>query len=135
MKKKKETPMHPVVENIRKIIMDKGITQVAASELVGTSASQMSKILNGEVQISIWQISNFATNLGMEIIDVFTYPNKYVKAEDRNDNKEPIEAVMLLPDGKRCTDCVRCATCCSVFGQKESATICQWHPSRYSAGE
>ena len=53
MKKKKETPMHPVVENIRKIIMDKGITQVAASELVGTSASQMSKILNGEVQISI----------------------------------------------------------------------------------
>ncbi len=45
--------MHPVVENIRKIIMDKGITQVAASELVGTSASQMSKILNGEVQISI----------------------------------------------------------------------------------
>ncbi|UVO59706.1 helix-turn-helix domain-containing protein [Bacteroides fragilis] len=70
MKKKKETPMHPVVENIRKIIMDKGITQVAASELVGTSASQMSKILNGEVQISIWQISNFATNLGMEIIHV-----------------------------------------------------------------
>lgn len=96
MKKKKETPMHPVVENIRKIIMDKGITQVAASELVGTSASQMSKILNGEVQISIWQISNFATNLGMEIIDVFTYPNKYVKAEDRNDNKEPIEAVLQI---------------------------------------
>ena len=26
MKKKKETPMHPVVENIRKIIMDKGIS-------------------------------------------------------------------------------------------------------------
>ena len=96
MKKKKETPMHPVVENIRKIIMDKGITQVAASELVGTSASQMSKILNGEVQISIWQISNFATNLGMEIIDGFTYPNKYVKAEDRNDNKEPIEAVLQI---------------------------------------
>ena len=88
--------MHPVVENIRKIIMDKGITQVAASELVGTSASQMSKILNGEVQISIWQISNFATNLGMEIIDVFTYPNKYVKSEDRNDNKEPIEAVLQI---------------------------------------
>ena len=37
MKKKKETPMHPVVENIRKIIMDKGITQVAASELAATT--------------------------------------------------------------------------------------------------
>ena len=47
----------------------------------------------------------------------------------------PAQYEMLLPDGKRCTDCVRCATCCSVFGQKESATICQWHPSRYSAGE
>lgn len=95
MKKKKEIPKHPVVENIRKIIVDKGITQEAAAEFVGTSASQMSKILNGGVQISIWQLSNFATNVGMELIDVFTYPERYVRTESE-EVKEPLEAVLQI---------------------------------------
>lgn len=47
-------------------------------------------------KLAFGRFQNFATNLGMEIIDVFTYPNKYVKAEDRNDNKEPIEAVLQI---------------------------------------
>lgn len=95
MKTKKDLPPHPVVENIRKIIADKGFTQVAASELIGTSPSQLSKILSGEVQISVWQISNFATELKMDIIDVFTYPDKYIKAGD-DSKKEPIEAILQI---------------------------------------
>lgn len=95
MKTKKDFPSHPVVEKIRKIIVDKGITQLAASEFVGTSSSQMSKILSGEVQISIWQISNFASGLNMDVIDVFTYPDKYVKA-DKDSKREPVEAILQI---------------------------------------
>lgn len=47
----------------------------------------------------------------------------------------PAQYDMLLPDGKRCSDCVKSNTCCNVFGQKESDTTCQWHPSRYSPKE
>lgn len=43
----------------------------------------------------------------------------------------PAQYDMLLPDGKRCSDCVKSNACCSVFGQKEEDTTCQWHPSRY----
>lgn len=87
-------------------------------------------------------IVHFETNrkfwLNEKIVKILT-PNKdpeRVEAMyDSASEDFPAQYEMLLPDGKRCTDCVRCATCCSVFGQKESATICQWHPSRYSAGE
>lgn len=44
----------------------------------------------------------------------------------------PAQYDMLLPDGKRCSDCVKSTTCCSAFSQKEEDTTCDWHPSRYS---
>lgn len=95
MKKKKDLPIHPAVENVRKIIKDRGITQIAAAELAGTSSSQMSKILSGEVQMSLWQISNFAKHLDMDVIDVFTYPHKYTPKDD-NEHDNSVEAVLQI---------------------------------------
>ena len=63
---------HPIVENIRKIISDRKISQKAMAAYAGTSASQFSKILSGEVQLSLRQISNIATNIGLREIDLFT---------------------------------------------------------------
>lgn len=93
MKKKNETPIHPVIEKIRKIIADRGLTQIAAAEFAGTSPSQFSKILGGEVQLSLWQLSNFATNLDMDIIDVFTYPQK---CTPNGKNEEDVEAILQI---------------------------------------
>ena len=84
-----------VKENIRKILRDRDITQYIGAEYMGTTPSQMSKILNGDIQLSLKQLSNFATSLNMQIIDVITYPDKYVKLcnEQRN---EPVEAVLQI---------------------------------------
>lgn len=79
---------HPIIDNIRKIINDKGISQKAMAECAGTSGSQFSKILSGEVQISLRQISNIATNLKMREIDIFTYPDVYEKKEAGDFSKE-----------------------------------------------
>lgn len=38
---------------------------------------------------------------------------------------------MLLPDGITCKQCVHCNKCCTIFGQKETDTKCQFHPSRF----
>lgn len=100
MKKKNELPIHPVIEKIRKIIADKGLTQIAAAELAGTSPSQFSKILSGEVQLSLWQLSNFATNLNLEIIDVFTYPDKYTISGYVSEDVEAILQIKLRKDRK-----------------------------------
>lgn len=70
---------HPIVENIRKIINDKGINQKVMAKYAGTSASQFNKVLNGSVQLSLRQISNIAMNLGLREIDLYTYPDVYEK--------------------------------------------------------
>lgn len=100
MKKKNETPIHPVIEKIRKIIADRGLTQIVAAEFAGTSPSQFSKILGGEVQLSLWQLSNFATNLDMDIIDVFTYPQKYTLNDKSEEDLEAILQIKLKKDRK-----------------------------------
>lgn len=100
MKKKSEYPTHPVIDKIRKIIADKGLTQGVAAEYAGTSASQFSKIMNGEVQLSLWQLSNFATNIGMDIPDVFTYPQKYILEGKPSEDVEAILQIKLKKDRK-----------------------------------
>ena len=102
MKPRKDLRVHPVVENIRKIMIDRRLTQAATAECVGTSPSQFSKILNGEVQISLWQLSNFAMSVGMDIIDVFTYPDKYIKndVDTKDDSIEAILQIRLSKDKK-----------------------------------
>lgn len=100
MKKKSELPVHPVIDKIRKIISDRGLTQGAAAEYAGTSASQFSKILSGEVQLSLWQLSNFAKSLDMDIIDVFTYPQKYVLIGKEAEDVEAVLQIKLKKDRK-----------------------------------
>jgi transcriptional regulator with XRE-family HTH domain len=80
MKVKKNLEKHPVVDNLLKIMKEKGLKQERMAEFADIDPSQFSKILNGSVQISLWQLSNIATNLNMRIIDIFTFPDVYVKS-------------------------------------------------------
>ncbi len=93
MKKEIKSKYHPVIDKIRKIIKDKGLTQSTMAEYAGTTASQFSKILSGEVQISLLQLSNIATRLNMDIIDIFTYPEKYLPPQQI---KEDITASITI---------------------------------------
>lgn len=82
MKTKKQLGAHPVIGRLRKIMNDKNITQTTMAEYAGIEPSQFSKVMNGNVQISLWQLSNIATSLNFELIDIFTYPEKYRKQTD-----------------------------------------------------
>ena len=81
MKTKKNYPKHPVIDNLLKIMKDRGIKQETIAEYAEIDPSQMSKILSGKVQISVWQLSNIATKLGMRETDLFTYPDVYEKTK------------------------------------------------------
>lgn len=100
MKKKEGSKIHPVIDKLRKIINDKGLTQAAMAEYAGTTGSQFSKILSGEVQISLWQLSNIATNLNMDIIDIFTYPEKYISNKDLNNDITASLTIQLKKEKK-----------------------------------
>ena len=96
MKSKKNLGTHPVVLNLRKIMNDKGITQSIMAEYAGVAPSQFSKIMSGSVQISLWQISNIATNLNMDIIDIFTYPDKYSKQNATLPNNDDLRTTLTI---------------------------------------
>lgn len=38
---------------------------------------------------------------------------------------------MLLDDGITCLNCRNCIKCCSMFGQKETDTKCQFYPNKF----
>lgn len=83
-----------IINNIRKVMNDRGLTQATMSEYADTSPSQFSKILNGTVQLSLLQLSNIARNLSMSEIDLISYPDRYVKFDKQPE--EPVEAVLQI---------------------------------------
>ena len=83
-----------IINNLRKLMNDRGLTQATMSEFADTSPSQFSKILNGSVQLSLLQLSNIARSLSMSEIDLITYPDMYVKSAKQQD--EPVEAILQI---------------------------------------
>ena len=87
-----------IVGNLHKILRDNDIPQARMAEYAGTTPSQFSKILSGQVKLTLEQISKIATSLSMSEIDIITYPDKYVKQSDKQSDKqsEPVEAILQI---------------------------------------
>ena len=81
MKTKKKHSIPNVVKKLSKITKDRGIKQETIAEYAGVDPSQMSKIFYGTVQLSMRQLANIATKLGMREIDIYSYPDIYRKVE------------------------------------------------------
>lgn len=103
MEKKKNTncenltASHDVVERLRHLMHDKRITQRTLADYADTSPSQFSRIMNGELAISLQHIANIATALRMQIIDIFTYPDIYRdKLKETDSDSVPVEAVLQI---------------------------------------
>lgn len=58
-------------------------------------------------------------------------PNRVHKAYDKYISDWNNQYDMLLMDGVTCKQCVNCDRCVLMFGQKETATSCQWHPNKF----
>lgn len=65
------------------------------AEYAGVEPSQFSKVMSGNVQISLWQLSNIATNLNMDIIDLFTYPEKFRK-QNTSVGHEELKTILTI---------------------------------------
>lgn len=83
-----------ILNNLRKIMNEKNLTQSVLAEYAGTSESQFSKIMNGKVQLSLLQLENIASSLSLREIDILTYPDVFV--EEKQSEAEPVEAVLQI---------------------------------------
>ncbi len=90
-----------ILKNIRKIMNDRNLTQVAMAAYINISPSQFSKVLNGSVQLSLTQLSNLATSLAMREIDIITYPEKYVPEKESFTDSPEVSLQIKLKKDKR----------------------------------
>ena len=100
MKVKRTEGPHPVTENIRKILNDRNLTQIAVAGYAGMSQAQFSKAMNGISNFTTWQLSKMANGLGMRLIDLFTYPEVYQPANKNNEEMTASITIQLKDEKK-----------------------------------
>ena len=83
-----------LIQNIVKIHSSKGLTKRSMSEALNINEASYGRIENGKVALSYSQLAKIASVLGMSVIDVISWPDKYVKAEQKDD--EPLEAILQI---------------------------------------
>lgn len=95
MKKNRTEFYRKMVENIKTIMASRGLNQRSLAELVGCQESTISKILKYDAGMSFDLLSKIASCLGVNELDLFTYPDHYVRAGEVGD-PEPVEAILQI---------------------------------------
>lgn len=95
----KTSKTHFVVENLLKIMKDRGLNKAEFATLLGVSESKWNKISNGNQEMSISELSNFASRLEMREIDIYTYPIVY--SEENSTQTERISVTFEVSPDKR----------------------------------
>jgi transcriptional regulator with XRE-family HTH domain len=89
-----------VIENIKKIRQEKGLTQLDIALALDFDQSNWNKIENGSQQLKVNHLEKIAQVLGVEVIDLFTYPKKYVDSSTI-ENYERISVTFEISPDKR----------------------------------
>lgn len=74
--------MNKILKNIEAIRRERGIKQEVIAEKLGVSQQSYSGYFTETGDMKISRIQEIADILGVELVDVVTYPVKYVPAED-----------------------------------------------------
>ena len=71
-----------IINNIKRIIEEKGMKQVAIAERAGFTASEFSNMLNGRKLLRAEYIPKIANALGVDLNEIFNIYEEY-KREDK----------------------------------------------------
>lgn len=83
-----------VLTNIQKILREKGISQAELSRLTEIDPATISKTFSGAAQLKVNTLSKIATSLKMSVVDIITYPDRYVRIS--SSEQEPVEAILQI---------------------------------------
>ncbi|MDD7461581.1 MAG: helix-turn-helix transcriptional regulator [Prevotellaceae bacterium] len=90
-----------LINNIRKLMNDRNITQAAMAGYLGISPSQFSKVLSGKVRLKLEDVSKLATSFSMREIDLITYPDVYLSQKETMQNEPEVVLQIKLKKDKR----------------------------------
>ena len=81
-------------EGVQKLVIDKDIPPKELAIIIETDYSQVRRILRGEANFTLKHVELLSNHLGIRPIDLFTWPDIYVKPGPRQE--EPAEVLVQL---------------------------------------
>lgn len=76
-----------IVENIIAMRKKRGFKQAVIANAIGCDTSNWSKVEQGRQSIQIEDLEKIAHCLGVRVIDLFTYPDRYVRETSPTDQR------------------------------------------------
>lgn len=89
-----------VIENIKQIRSEKGIPQKKLADALSVDDSVISNIENGKRELKVSELEIIANVLEVTVIDLFTYPQKYVPYGKESEEIEAVLQIKLKKDKK-----------------------------------
>lgn len=89
-----------IIENIKKIRIEKGVTQEVLAEALSVDPSALSNLERGKRELKVSELEIIADCLGVRVIDLFTWPVRYVEPGQDNEAVEAILQIKLKRDRK-----------------------------------
>ena len=80
--------------NIKEIRLQKSINQQVSADALNVDVASVSNLENGKREIRFREIEKIANVLGVSVVDLITYPKKYVEVKD--DEDKDVEAVLMI---------------------------------------
>jgi transcriptional regulator with XRE-family HTH domain len=89
-----------VIENIKRIRTELGISRKELAAAIGKSESIMSRIENGKMNLRVDDLAKIAHFFSLREIDLYTWPDRYVKDAGQEAETEAILQIKLKPRQK-----------------------------------
>lgn len=83
-----------VIKNIIQIRNLQGITKRSMADSLGMNEASYGRIENSKIALSYSTLAKIASIFNMPVIDLITYPKRYVEVESQAE--EPVEAVLQI---------------------------------------
>lgn len=87
--------MNDILRNIDAIRRDKGYSQEYLASQIGMKQAGLSLIMSGERELKYNTLLQIANALQVSVIDIITYPDKYVLRKDYDVSTETILQIKL----------------------------------------
>lgn len=80
--------------NIKEIRLQKSINQQVIADALNVDVASVSNLEKGKREIRFREIEIIANVLGVSVVDLITYPKKYVEVKENED--QDVEAVLMI---------------------------------------
>ncbi|MBR1654880.1 MAG: helix-turn-helix transcriptional regulator [Prevotella sp.] len=83
-----------IYEAIKEIRLQKGVNQQVIANALNLDVAVVSNIEKGKRDLRVRELEIISSVLEMSVVDLFTYPEKYIKISQQED--EHVEAVLQI---------------------------------------